>query len=197
MTPIRLLKGHTGAVYSLNFSPNSHTLASASQDGTVKLWELDSMLPRPKTLRGHGDEVLKVSFSATGQLLASASRDDTVKLWTKEGNLITTLKGHRREVSSIQFSPDSETLASASYDAKVFLWQLTSSFDLSQFLLEGCSLAHDYLMTDGSDGNGVSTNQYRETFVEVRNYCQSLGQAAERRVTLKHSQETDNYGATR
>lgn len=178
ITSIRSLEAHTGAVYSLSFSPNSHTLASASQDATVKLWNLDRMLPGVKTLQGHGDEVLKVNFSADGQLLASASRDDTVKLWTNEGNLITTLKGHRREVSSIQFSPNSKTLASASYDAKVLLWTLPNNFDLTQFLRDGCTLAGGYLMTDGSSESSMISNQYRETFTEVRNYCQRMSQTA-------------------
>jgi WD40 repeat protein len=33
------LKGHTGDVYGLAFSPDRQQLASASADGTVKMWE--------------------------------------------------------------------------------------------------------------------------------------------------------------
>jgi WD40 repeat protein len=193
ITPLRSLKGHAAAVYSLSFSPDNHTLASASQDRTARLWELEGMLPSSKTLTGHGDEVLKVSFSPNGELLATAGRDDTVKLWTKAGQLITTLRGHRREVSSIQFSPDSRTLASASYDAKVLLWQLTSNFDLSQFLVQGCNLAQNYLITNGNSEDAASSSQYRETFAEVRSYCQGVTRVEEPRQSLEQLGEIDQY----
>jgi len=192
VTPIRALRGHEATVYSLSFSPDNHTLASASQDRTARLWDLNGMLPSYKILVGHGDEVLKVAFSPNGQLLASASRDDTIKLWTNQGNLITTLRGHRREVSSIQFNPNSTTLASASYDARVLLWELSGNFDLSQFLLDGCQLASGYLVTEGSDSNGISS-QYRDTFSEVRSYCQSMGETEERNRLLKQSGNVKNF----
>jgi len=55
-------------------------LASASQDGTVRLWWVaDGSLLR--VLEGHMDLVSSVAFSPDGALLASASRDGTVRLW--------------------------------------------------------------------------------------------------------------------
>ena len=73
------LKGHSRAVESVNFSPDGQTLASASWDGTVKLWDLEGR--ELQTLEGHSISVISVSFSPDGQTLASASRDGTVKLW--------------------------------------------------------------------------------------------------------------------
>jgi WD40 repeat protein len=63
----------------VSFSPTGQTLASASADGTIKLWSLEGK--ELQTLQGHSAEVYSVSFSPDGQTLASASDDGTVILW--------------------------------------------------------------------------------------------------------------------
>jgi WD40 repeat protein len=171
---IHSLQEHQRTVNSVRFNPNGEILASASSDGTVRLWNLaGGTISQSRVLQGHGDEVLKVSFSPTGEFLASASRDDTVKLWTLEGNLITTLREHRREVSSIDFSPDGKLLASTSFDSRALLWQLSENFDLNEFMLDGCRLAHDYLVTT-EQSNSMAAMQYRDALAEVRASCQKL-----------------------
>src|SRR5262249_18086016 len=75
------LEGHKYSVTSVAFSPDGRTLASASADQTVKLWDVQSR-KEIKTLEGHKDYVLSVAFSPDGRTLASASGDRTVRLWT-------------------------------------------------------------------------------------------------------------------
>jgi WD40 repeat protein len=123
---VETLKGHTEAVYSVSFSPNGKTLASASKDNTVKLWDINSGQVI-KTLKGHISGVIKVNFSPDGKTLASASGDGTVKLWDiNSGQVIKTLKGNTSGVIKVNFSPDGKTLASASGDGTVRLWDINS-----------------------------------------------------------------------
>jgi WD40 repeat protein len=76
----RVLHGHTGVVRSVTFSPDGKTLASASEDKTIKLWEPRTGLEL-LTLTGHANWVNGVAFSPDGSTLASACNDGSVRLW--------------------------------------------------------------------------------------------------------------------
>jgi serine/threonine protein kinase len=83
VTPETELVGHADAVLALAFHPNPATLASASQDHTVRLWNVSPGSPpgETRTLKGHLGAVTSVSFSHDGKRLASGSEDGTVRVW--------------------------------------------------------------------------------------------------------------------
>ena len=107
------------------FSPNGVLLASASNDGMIRLGHSHSGV-EIETLIGHTDAVNSVAFGPDGVHLASASDDGTVKLWFVSGWEIATLRGHTSAVNSVAFSPDGAHLASASDDGTVKLWDATT-----------------------------------------------------------------------
>ncbi len=120
--PSSALRGHTGGVDSVAFRPDGKQIASASFDGTVRIWDVASG-KTIHTLEGHGRRVESVAFSPDGKRIASAGADQTVKVWdTDSGKVALTLEGHTDEVTSVAFSPDGRSLASASRDRTVKVW---------------------------------------------------------------------------
>jgi WD40 repeat protein len=116
----KLATGHNALVTGVAFSRDNRWLASASWDGTVKLWEASASgtpggAPR-HTLRGHTGNVTSVAISPDNRTLATGSWDKTVKLWDLQapmGDSLTELRtiACTERVMSIAFSPDGRLLA--------------------------------------------------------------------------------------
>lgn len=123
---VRTLRGHTGSIGRIAWSPDGRILASPSADQTIRFW--DSETGRClRTLEGHEGAVNSLAFDSGGHIVASASDDTTVKLWdAPSGRLLRTLKGHKRQVHSVAFNSSGDVLASASQDKCVKLWDVFS-----------------------------------------------------------------------
>lgn len=130
--------GHTEQVHAVAVSPLGDFIVSASDDKTVKIWQIaigedGCLCLQPKcSLSGHTDYVRAVAISPDGRYLASGSNDRTIKIWMldsqqsglPQGTPLLTLKGHTNWVRSVAFSPNGQILASCGDDTTINLWYL-------------------------------------------------------------------------
>lgn len=72
---------HTGTIAGLALSPDGNTLATASMDHSIRLWDLQSQR-EPIVLHGHLTEVWSVAFSPDGRTLMSGAKDGSINLWS-------------------------------------------------------------------------------------------------------------------
>ncbi len=123
---LRRLIGHKGIVYSIAFDSQGTFLASASQDGTIRIWD-------PETgkelfaLQQSGGPVREVAFSPSQKVLGFRANDSRVRLWNYEARkYVGTLDGSGIAIWSFAFSPDGRTMATGMDDNSVWMWDLAT-----------------------------------------------------------------------
>ena len=124
--------GHTDQVTDAAISRDGHLIATASNDGTVMVWELGS-LRHPMTLTGHTEPVGAVAFSPDGTLIASGSRDNTLRIWNwRAKEEPRRFDGHEMHINSVAFSPDGHLLVSGSEDGTARVWSLETGEEVTR-----------------------------------------------------------------
>jgi WD40 repeat protein len=117
-------RDHEGSVTGVAFAPDGATLATASVDKKVLLWDVAKGKVR-STLVGHDGPVGCVAFSRDGRRLASADVNGGVILWDPSaGNEVRALRGHLLSIRCLAFSADGATLAAGHSDGTVALWDV-------------------------------------------------------------------------
>src|SRR5262249_34483253 len=117
---------------AVTFGPGSRCLASASRDGTVKLWDpVQGTLIRTFTGNTPSQDFANAFFclavSPDGTRIAAAGADQQVWVWSvSTGTVLARLAGHERSIWGLAFSPDGSRLASAGADRVAKVWDLAT-----------------------------------------------------------------------
>lgn len=157
--PLAVLPGEA-TINHAAFSPTGELLATAGEDGAIRIYQLDNLALAPREFRDHRGEVLAVDFSPTAEppLLASSSGDRTVKLWTLDSEPpLRTLVGHTAAVGSVRFSRQGDRLVTASEDFTARIWSVETGQELQRFR------EHDepvFCATFSADGAWVASGGY-------------------------------------
>jgi WD40 repeat protein/energy-coupling factor transporter ATP-binding protein EcfA2 len=144
------LSGHNGPVRFVALSPDGKQLATTSQDGTAKIWDIDTG-EELLTLAGHLDEVIGIDFSPDGTRLVTASYDGSSKVWeVASGEETLTLIGHEGPLVSAYFSPDGKRLVTNGlYDGTIKVWDADRGEELLSFMAHEAPTWHVIYSPDG------------------------------------------------
>lgn len=121
---MRTLSAHSGPVYGVSFSPCKQLLLSCSEDGTIRLWSLQTWT-NVCVYRSHCYAVWDVKFAPHGYYFASGSFDRTARVWaTDHHQALRIFVGHEDDVDLVEFHPSSNFLASGSADKNIMIWDV-------------------------------------------------------------------------
>jgi len=145
------LAGHLDAVTCCVFFPEGNRLVSGSEDGTLRIWLVDTGLEAAKLINSTkaGEGILCCAVSPDGRLIASGSADHTLAIWDAEtGALLRRLSGHRSWVKDCCFFPDGIRIVSASSDGTLRVWDVgtgskTAKLEGHEEEVHGCAVSPD------------------------------------------------------
>ena len=117
---------------SVRWSPDGARLASASADGTVRIWDAETQEEELRLdggsagdLGAHSQGISDVQWSFDGRLLCTCSDDKTLRLWdAASGECLRVLRGHTHFVMCCAFNRQGSVVASGAYDETVRLWEV-------------------------------------------------------------------------
>jgi WD40 repeat protein len=161
------IAGHKDRVRKLSFSPNGKTLASGSEDGTVKIWDTATwQLVRSIEDRAEKPpKVMAVAYSPDGKRLAVGRAGGALKLYDDLGKEFIGLGGGQEHVWDIAFSPDGRYIATAR--AKfVDIWNADTGAAVKSLEVSDSQL---WCVAFSPDGKWVASGGFERDVVRLSN----------------------------
>ncbi|MDZ4763724.1 MAG: protein kinase [Chloroflexota bacterium] len=145
----RTFIGHTSDVTSVDLSPDTIHIVSASTDSTVRLWNTEDGTEIRQYI-GHRGDVQSVAFNPDGTRIVSGASDFVAIVWDVEtGAEIMRLTEHTAPVWSVAFSPNGTQIVTASKDGTLILWDAATGALVRRFDGQGASILSVAFSADG------------------------------------------------
>ena len=154
---------------SVAFSPDGDRVLTGSDDGTARLWSLETG-ETLQSFAGHSRPVFSVAFSPDGARVLTGSGDGTARLWSLEtGETLQSFAGHSGFVSSVAFSPDSARVLTGSRDGTARLWPVPAIMlaDPAEQVQIACRMLEDIGFTAFSEEDLLDHPILRTPLIEA------------------------------
>ena len=141
--------GHAGPLTSIAYSNDGKWLASASQDGTARLWETATGR-EIRTFKGHVGAVTSVAFSEDAKYLATGGADNSARLWkVEDGKEVHDFRAHTEAVNCVVLSGDGKWLITGSEDKTARKWDIARNEVATVFRGHTAAVKAAALSSDG------------------------------------------------
>lgn len=189
-------KAHDKDINAIDVSPDNRMFATASQDRTAKIWDLETGEVIAK-LSGHKRGVWCVKFNPYDKFVATGSGDMDVKIWSlNDFSAVKTFQGHTNSILKLAFLTSGEQIASAGADNLVKVWEIKSgecntTLDYHKEKVWSLAVSDDDKTLVSGGGDGVITfwsDVTEEKILQEQDLQNTL---------LLKQQELDNYVATK
>lgn len=118
----RSISGHDGSINALIYHPDGKTLISASDDGTIRLWNPDTG-EQKEVWKANNSPVKSLAITKDGKTLVSGG--DSVIIWDlKTGRKRVTLWGHDKPINALDVSSNGQIVVSGSEDKTIKIWRM-------------------------------------------------------------------------
>ncbi len=126
------LEGHRGKITALAAHPASSRLASASEDGTLRIWDVERL--ELLEVLAHDRPMTGVALDPSGTLVASGDREGEVRIWDLAGPAQPlSFLGHDADVTAIEFDSSGDRVVSASWDHTLRVWDVRGPTHVSTY----------------------------------------------------------------
>jgi len=147
---------HEGPVTAVAFSPDGEWVASASERGATRVWDISAALNTgaatgqeiAQMTYGEREDVFAVAFSPDGEWLATGSLEGAVRVWGAATGEEIMWGTHDGKVNDVVFSPDGEWVASAGDDRTARVWDVETGEEIAR-MTQGGPVASVAFSPDG------------------------------------------------
>eukprot|EP01090_Pellita_catalonica_P002966 TRINITY_DN1258_c0_g1_i3.p1 TRINITY_DN1258_c0_g1~~TRINITY_DN1258_c0_g1_i3.p1 ORF type:complete len:857 (+),score=141.38 TRINITY_DN1258_c0_g1_i3:50-2620(+) len=148
---------HNAAISALQFSPQGHSIFSASLDGTVRAYDLIRYRNFRTFKPPHLAQLSCIAIDPSGEIVVAGSTDPfEIFVWSVQtSKLLDVLTGHEAPISAVAFSPMQPFLASSSWDGTLKFWDIFAK----RSVVDSCKHTNDVLaLCYRGDGKQVCTS---------------------------------------
>jgi WD40 repeat protein len=169
---LKSLYGHTAPVTALVVSEDGKLLVSGSEDGMIRIWDMNSGEVL-RAFQGHHHPVTSIAISPDNHTLVSGCKDGTLRQWVMDtGVRMKTMKLVNTEVTAVVYGATPDSLISASSDRQLQVWDLRTghlhrTFSGHTDAIVGLQVADNHTLYSFGKDRGLMWDLQREELAQV------------------------------